>query len=65
MLSSISYLDHNFLMDIEKKYGSEVTPKLVKERFLEYKSDYKNEVDRIVLDVKERRKEKKDSPRKK
>ncbi|ADM11452.1 uncharacterized protein Eint_050030 [Encephalitozoon intestinalis ATCC 50506] len=56
ILSLIGYLDHNLLINTNKEHGREVAAELVKEAFLEYKDDYENEINRIVLEVEERKK---------
>ncbi|KAL7345666.1 DUF1609 domain-containing protein [Encephalitozoon intestinalis] len=54
-VSLIGYLDHDLLINTNKEHGREVAAELVKEAFLEYKSDYKDEINRFVLEDKERK----------
>ncbi|KAL7345054.1 DUF1609 domain-containing protein, partial [Encephalitozoon intestinalis] len=63
-ISSIGYLDHDLLIKIDREHGGEAVGELMKETFLEYKSDYKNEINRAVLEVEERKRREEKEKRK-
>ncbi|KAL7346334.1 DUF1609 domain-containing protein [Encephalitozoon intestinalis] len=65
IFSSVGHLNHDLLIDTDKKHGGEIAAELVKEAFLEYKDDYENEINRIVLEDEERKKREEEEKKRK